>query len=99
MDENTSISEHIHAFRIIFDDLTSVGAIIPADDQLETFLGSLSEAYSNTTDILCNTPGLTLQDAMARLLQEELRRKTNGISNEIPSTVSLWTDKSQKKRI
>jgi len=51
--------------------------------------------------VLSNTVGITLSAAMSRLLQEELRRKSDGHLNDESSSSVFWTKKKfnfQKKK-
>jgi hypothetical protein len=103
MDDDKSMSEHIHMFRSVLDELIAVGVTIQDDEQLETFLGSISQSYQNVVDVLSNTAGITLSSAMSKLLQEELRRKSDGHLNESSSSSSVfWTKKKsnfQKRKV
>jgi hypothetical protein len=103
MDDDKSMSEHIHMFRSVLDELIVVGVTIQDDEQLETFFGSISQSYQNVVDVLSNTAGITLSTAMSKLLHEELRRKSDCYLNESSSSSSVfWTKKKsnfQKRKV
>ena len=94
MVDGEDIINHIHSFKLLLEELATVGVVYSEEDKVDTLLASLPKSYEVRVQSLTNTAGLTVEDVISKILHEDLRRKKSGTSTshgDVPQ--ALWTGK------
>jgi hypothetical protein len=94
MKDGEDVINHIHSFKLLLEELATVGINYNEEDKVETLLASLPESYETRVQSLTNIADLTIEDVIFKILHEDLRRKKSGTStshSDVPTM--LWTGK------
>jgi superfamily II helicase len=95
--DGEDVINHIHSFKLLLEELATVGINYNEEDKVETLLASLPESYETRVQSLTNTEDLTIEDVISKILHEDLRRKKSGTStshSDVPT--ALWTQNRGK---
>ena len=88
MNANDSVTKHLNAFNTIISQLLSVDIKITEEEKCISLMCSLTYSWDNLVmDIGSNNTTLKINDVVATLLSEEMRRKT--MDGSTPEALSL----------
>ncbi|KAJ7571271.1 hypothetical protein O6H91_01G157300 [Diphasiastrum complanatum] len=96
--QGESVAAHVNNVRAVVDQLAGAGAAVNEEKSVFVLLASMLESYDQTVASIANQSKVTMADATAAvLIQEESRRKANGI-DESPGGPSAFLATAQRKK-
>jgi hypothetical protein len=72
MKDREDVKYHIHLFKLLLEELATVGIDYNEEDKVEILLTCLPESYEKRARSLTNTADLTVEDVISKILHEDL---------------------------
>jgi len=71
MTDGENVTNHIHEYNLLLEELATIGLIYNEEDHIETLLASLLKSYESIIQALSNTL-MTVQDVISKIMHEDL---------------------------